>query len=79
MWCQSCVATTAASPPSTESRGRLAGLHRAESGPPVTHGGGIEIAGAPQRFLAQEIVDESRLRIHVEAIERRAKNDLAGG
>src|SRR5881394_2388294 len=51
--------------------------HPAKSTPPVVHRGCVEITRAAQGFFAQELADERWLRIHVEAIQRRAEDHFA--
>ena len=52
------------------------GAHFAKVGPPSSDSGCIEITGFAQRFFAQKLRDKWRLRIHVETIQRRPKDNL---
>ena len=76
-WCHSCVATTAASPISTESRGNELCAQFAKTFAPVRDFLHIEITGAAQRIFADKLRHERRLGVHVKTIERRAKDHFA--
>src|SRR5688572_33384917 len=58
-----------------ETRER-AGFHLPEGLSPVEHFLDVEVTGATQRFLAQELADEFGLGIEMEAVERRTEDDL---
>ena len=57
--------------------GQRTRAHFAKSLAPVTHRGNIEIPGALERLLAQQLSHDWGFRVDVETVQRSAKDYLA--